>query len=155
MRLARLPVLASGEVLRKPLRCEVGDDFAGVAKLTAAFKRLNAGEETASFESRYLFLQLKTWMNQPSSIGVRHSARTAKRPRRSNPTSDQSICVETTKKPARSTVATATTDDNHTTFENVAMINDLVVLGVYHQGISFWPSVVATADGSSAPAGVS
>jgi hypothetical protein len=33
------------------------------------------------------------------------------------------------------------------------MINDLVVLGVYHQGISFWGSVVATADGSSAPAG--
>jgi hypothetical protein len=54
MRLARLPVLASGEVLRKPL----GDDLAGVAKLTAAFKRLNAAEETASFESRYLFLQL-------------------------------------------------------------------------------------------------
>jgi hypothetical protein len=34
-----------------------GYDLAGIAKLTAGFKRLTAAEETAAFESRYLILQ--------------------------------------------------------------------------------------------------
>lgn len=44
---------ASGDVISQSL----GYDLAGVAKLTAGFKHLTAAEETAAFESRYLFLQ--------------------------------------------------------------------------------------------------